>query len=153
MDVIDQVRIWVYTIDFINECCVVKDDEKTSRTETHIYVDTGIYSLGEPADITQYSWYHGKMSKEEAEIAIGKEFLNNFLVRQSSNDLFLTSKRGGWIHHHLINYSTEGYCLEGKEKMFKTIPEMILHYLTFPIVTGSNQILGIGCDREGKTYH
>ncbi len=35
--------------------------------------------------------------------------------------------------------------------MFKTIPEMILHYLTFPIDKGSKQILGIGCDREGKS--
>ncbi len=90
------------------------------------------------------------MSKEEAEIATGMGNFNRFLVQQSSNDLFLTSKRKGWIYHHLINYSTEGYSLEGKEKMFKTIPEMILHYLTFPIDTGSKQILGIGCDREGK---
>ncbi len=89
------------------------------------------------------------MSKEEAEIAI-RGIGNRFLVRQSSNDLFLTSKRRGWIYHHLIKYSTEGYCLEWKEKRFKTIPEMILHYLTFPIDTGSTQILGIGCDREGK---
>ncbi len=89
------------------------------------------------------------MSEEEADIAI-RGIGNRFLVRQSSNDLFLTSKRRGWIYHHLIKYSTEGYCLEGKEKMFKTIPEMILHYLTFPIDTDSKQILGIGCDREGK---
>ena len=90
------------------------------------------------------------MSEAKAEIAIRGSF-NKFLVRQSSNDLFLTSKRKGWTYHHLITYSTytEGYCLEGK-KMFKTIPGMILHYLTFPIDKDSKQILGIGCDREGN---
>ncbi len=35
--------------------------------------------------------------------------------------------------------------------MFKTIPEMILYYLTFPIDTDSKQTLGIGCDREGTS--
>ena len=91
------------------------------------------------------------MSKEDAEIIMrGGGNYNWFLVRQSSNDLLLTSQREGWYYHHLINYSTEGYCLEGKKKIFKTIAEMILHYLTFPIDTGSKQILGIGCDRKSK---
>ncbi len=73
-----------------------------------------------------------------------------FMVRHSSNNLFLTSRRRGWIYHHQINYSTEGYCLGGKKKMFETILEMILHYLVFPMDTDSKQILGIGCDREGN---
>ncbi len=66
---------------FINEYYVVKDGEETSRRETHI---PGIYSLGEPADITQYSWYHGNMSKEEAEIIVLRGSFNRFLVRQLS---------------------------------------------------------------------
>ncbi len=91
------------------------------------------------------------MSKEEAEVVIRLGKVNMFMVRHSSNNLFLTSRRRGWIYHHQIDYSTEGYCLGGKKKMFETILEMILHYLVFPIDTDSKQILGIGCDREGKT--
>ncbi len=56
------------------------------------------------------------------------------------------------VHHHLINYNTEGYHLEEKEIIFKTLPEMITHYLFSPVDSDSDEVLGIGCHRPG-TYN
>ncbi len=97
----------------------------------------------------RYHWYHGNVTKEKAERVMSEGDHNVFLVRHSSHDLFLSSKRGGMIHHHLINYNTEGYHLEEKEMIFKTLPEMITHYLFFPVDSDSDQVLGIGCHRPG----
>ena len=87
------------------------------------------------------------MNDEKAEMALEQGDHNKFLVRQYSENLFLSSKRKGWIHHHLIIYNTDGYRLKERENVFKTIPEMIYYYSTCPI--NSNQVLGIGCGRKG----
>ncbi len=97
----------------------------------------------------RYHWYHGNRTKEKAVRVLSEGDHNVFLVRHSSHDLFLSSKRRGMIHHHLINYNTEGYHLEEKEIIFKTLPEMITHYLFFPVDSDSDQVLGIGCHRPG----
>ena len=67
------------------------------------------------------------------------------LVRQSADDLILSAKMKGWIKHFTINRSPEGYCLQGRNMIFKTIPEMITHYQMFPV--DGTQKLGTACDR------
>ncbi len=99
----------------------------------------------------RYHWYHGNMTKEKAERVLSEGDHNTFLVRHSSSDLFLSSERRGMVHHHLINYTTEGYHLEEKEIIFKTLTKMITHYLSSPIDSDSDEVLGIGCNRPG-TY-
>ena len=70
---------------------------------------------------------------------------NYFLVRQSANDLILSAKIVGWMKRFTIEQSPEGYCLKGRKNIFKTIPEMITHYQTFPV--DGTQSLGTACDR------
>ncbi len=100
----------------------------------------------------RYHWYHGNMTKEKAERVMSEGDHNIFLVRHSSSDLFLSSKRRGTVHHHLIKYNTEGYHLEEKEIIFKTLPEMITHYLFSPVDSDSDEVLGMGCHRPGNVY-
>ena len=97
----------------------------------------------------RYHWYHGNMTEEKAERFMSGGYHNIFLVRYSFNNLFLSSKRQGMVHHHLINYNTEGYHLEKKELIFKTLPDMITHYFFSPVDSDSDQVLGIGCHRPG----
>ncbi len=101
----------------------------------------------------RYHWYHGNMNKDKAERVLSEEDRNTFLVRHSSSDLFLSSKRREMVHHHLINYNTEGYHLEEKEIIFKTLPEMITHYMSSPVDSDSDEVLGIGCHRPGTYMH
>ena len=99
-------------------------------------------------DLTKYHWYYGEITEEETMSVLYKqsEILkhNCFLVRQSDN-LILSAKIKVWIKHFTINQSPEGYCLQGKNTIFKTIPEMITHYQTFPVE--GTQKLGTACDR------
>ena len=102
--------------------------------------DSGIYSKGEPTDLIKYNWYHGNISEEQAEIALSAGTDNAFLVRHSGNKLILSYRIRGWNVHDIIHRSPEGYHLEGKEKVFRTVPGMIEHYKQFPIQ--KDQVLG-----------
>ena len=88
----------------------------------------------------KYDWYHGNISEEQADIALKYGSSNIFLVRHSENQIILSYTTSGWISHDLIHCSPEGYLLERKEKVFKTVAEMIEHYKQFPI--RKKQVLG-----------
>ena len=109
-----------------------------------------IYSQGKPADLLQYDWYHGNISREQADLAMKLSGSNNpFLVRNSGHTLILSKQILGWNSHDTIHCSPEGYHLEGKEEVFKSVPEMISHYQRYPIE--GDQVLGGGItDIPGK---
>ena len=108
--------------------------------------DSGIYSKGKPTDLMKYNWYHGNISEEQAEVAISYGESNTFFVRHTENKLILSYKIRGWKSHDIIHRSPKGYHLEGKEKVFKTVPEMIDHYKQFPIC--GDQVLGTVVDHR-----
>ena len=107
--------------------------------------DSGIYSKGKPTDLMKYNWYHGNISEEQAEIALSDGADNRFLVRQSENKLILSYRIRGWRSHDIIHRSPEAYRLEGKEKVFRTVPGMIEHYKKF-LIQGE-QVLGSAVDK------
>ena len=106
-----------------------------------------VYSKKKPAhaDLTKYNWFHGNISEEQANVALQCEKHNNFLVRGSIHSLILSKKSNGWKSHDIIHHSPEGYRLEGKEEVFKNVPEMIAHYQQFPI--HKDRILGKAIDK------
>ena len=121
-------------------------------TEPHT---NGTYARGKPAHLAMFHWYHDKMTKEEAEEALGSvQDANVFLVRQSDTDLILSMKVKGYISHVTVNYSPKGYSLEGKKHVFTTIPEMITYYQIFPVESDQKQVLGTVCKRQtsGKIF-
>ena len=93
----------------------------------------------------KYDWYHGNISEEQADRKIDKRF-NNFLVRHSENKLILSYRAQGQKSHDIIHRSPEGYRLEGKEKVFKTVHDMIEHYAQSPIKWG--QVLGAAAEKS-----
>ena len=92
-------------------------------------------------------WFYGNITEEQtkAELSFGNG--NSFLVR---NTLTLSSKIRGWVQHTVINYGPEGYCLEGKDRHFRSVREMIAHYQNFPIDKENQQVLGKACDRKSS---
>ena len=104
---------------------------------------TGVYCKGIPADLTRYHWYYGEITEEGSISVLYQEA--SFLVRQFADNIILSAKLQGWIKHFIINRSPEGYCLQGRKNIFKTIPEMITHYQKFPV--DGTQKLGTACDR------
>ena len=115
----------------------------------HMITTTGVYCKGIPADFTRYHWYYGEITEEETTSVLDQqtEVLKHdcFLMRQSDDDLILSAKIKAWIKHFTINRSPEGYCLQGRNTIFKTIPEMITHYQT--LLVDGTQPLGTACDR------
>ena len=92
----------------------------------------------------KYNWYHGNISKEQADIAIAGN-MNRFLVRHSENKLILSYITTGWKSHDIIHRTPEGYRLEGKEKVCKTVHELTEYYQQHPIRRG--QVLGNPADK------
>ena len=110
----------------------------------------GAYCKGNPADLTTRNWFHGSISEEQANTALSTSNHNKFLVRQSNHSLILSNKINGWKSHSIIHHSPEGYRLEGKERVFKTVPEMIAHYQKFPISNRNLQVLGTPIDKAAS---
>ena len=109
--------------------------------------DSGIYSKGKPTDLMKYDWYHGNISEEHADMAVrAGGNINTFLVWHSDNKLILSYKARGWTFHDVIHHTPEGYYLEGKEKVFESVLEMIVHYMKFPI--WEDQTLAIAADKS-----
>ena len=106
-----------------------------------------VYSKGQPVDLMKYDWYHGSISEEQAEGVLARSPNNAFLVRDSHKNLMLSKRINGWPSHDIIHRSPLGYHLEGKEEMFKSVPEMIAHYQQFPI-RHSHHILGGAVDKH-----
>ena len=125
--------------------CPIKYFRINTNLDFSMATTTGVYCKGFPADLIRYHWYYGKITEEETISVLYQEISNCYLVRQSANDLILSAKIKGWIKHFTINQSPEGYCLQGRNTIFKTIHEMITHYQTFPVER--TQKLGTACDR------
>ena len=102
--------------------------------------DRGSYSKGKPTDLIKYDWYYGNITEQHAILMLEGSSTNRFLVRESNQNLILTKQINGWISHDVIHRSPEGYHLEGKRGVFKTVSEMITHYQQYPIK--GNQVLG-----------
>ena len=101
------------------------------------------YDKGEPEDLMKYTWYHGNITKQQAEVGLNREADNKrFLVRVSDNDLILSKSVSGWISHNIIQRSPKGYNIQQGDKIFKSVPEMIAHYQHYPFEGG--QVLGTG---------
>ena len=89
----------------------------------------------------KHSWYHGNITKEQAEAGLkGQATDNGFLIRASGKSLLLSKRIHGWVSHDIIHCSPRGYQLDGKDKVFKSVPNMITHYQRHPI--DGTQVLG-----------
>lgn len=100
------------------------------------------------SELAQYHWFHGKMTKEEAQWTLSTAGNNKFLVRETTKGLglVLSMKIKGWISHHAISYSSDRYSLKGRRENFGTIPEMIMYYHEFPV--WKKEVLGTACDKK-----
>jgi hypothetical protein len=93
-------------------------------------------------ELKEYKWFYGNITEEQADVELGP---NSFLVRHTSNTLILSKKMRGRREDYVINYNPESYWLKGNGQMFKSVPELIVHYQNFPIE--EQHVLGVACDR------
>ena len=104
------------------------------------------YNKGTPAELNKYHWFYGNITEEQAKAELGLGNSNAFLVRYTSDTLILS-----WgLQHTTIHCNPGGYCLEGRDRHFWSIPEMIGYYQYYPIEEKRLQVLGKACDRRSK---
>lgn len=108
------------------------------------------YTKGKPMELDQHHWFYGSITEEQATAELSLGSGNNFLVRHTSDNLILSSKRGGWRYDTVIHHFPEGYWLEGKDHRFKSISEVIVHYQKYPIDEKDQQVLGMARDRRSS---
>nr|XP_054755885.1 SH2 domain-containing adapter protein F-like [Lytechinus pictus] len=92
---------------------------------------------GEPVDpkipLTHQTWYHGKLSRSDAEKKLKSCKEGSYLVRQSESaarDYSLSLKSAkGFMHMKIVfNHQSDGYILGEFSKPFPSISEMICYY-------------------------
>lgn len=116
---------------------------------------------GEPEDITNYIWYHGRISQSTVERMLEKKGVipGSFLIwlTFTNNCFALSWKRlDESISHHDIRYNySNGYYLKDREapkgKFFKSVVEMIAYYQEFPIFAGSEARPGNGASSSSSS--
>jgi len=99
--------------------------------------------------LEDFDWYHGDLTKEEAEAILHSDDSNGFFVYESTHTLVLSTRLNGWKAHSIISYSQKGYHLEGKKKFFKTIPKMVAHYQHSPF--SGKHVLGAAIGKHTTT--
>lgn len=131
-----------------------------------VVVDEEEYTLAE--DYFAEDWYHGRISKDEAERALATSAETSasasagcFLVRESGageQRLILSQVYRGETRHIKILSSPDGgggggghYGLEGSAKGFMGLREMVEHYRTHPI-SDEFGTLGLVCPFLGNHF-
>ncbi|XP_071479401.1 uncharacterized protein [Diadema antillarum] len=103
----------------------MKLDIKTRPLETHgEFVDATI-------QLKSQSWYHGKLSRSDAEKKLKSCREGSYLVRQSESaarDYSLSLKSAKGFMHMKIVYKEEGFILGEFSKPFPSIMDMIGYY-------------------------
>ena len=108
------------------------------------------YTKGTPAELNKHHWFYGNITEEQTNVELSSGDSNHFLVRHTSDILILSFKMRGWVQHITIHHSPEGFCLEGKDRHFQSVPEMIAYYQKYPIEEKRLQVLGKACDRRSS---
>ena len=118
--------------------------------------DSSTYSKGVPLG-WEKDWYHGELSRVQAEHALTVSGCDCFLVRVSQGALILSLIHHGQVHHVSIKYGPGWYELESgsAQYSFTELEELVAHYSSNDI--GDLKItLGAACEKTntaGKLPH
>ena len=95
------------------------------------------------------NWFHGELTRKEAEQCLRATGYDCFLVRQSERLLFLSLAHHGKIHHMSINYGSGWYELENSllRQKFAEINDLVMHYSDHIINGDLRTTLGEACEK------
>ena len=96
-------------------------------------------------------WYHGELTRDQAEEALRASGSNCFLIRESKGSLVLSTILQGQIYHYVIKRGPGRYSLSSSVKNFSDLNELVSYYHNNAIVTESGEALTLGavCRKAG----
>ena len=97
-------------------------------------------------------WFHGELSRVQAEHALTVSACDCFLVRVSQGALILSLLHHGQVHHINIHYGPGWYELESgsAQYSFTELEELVSHYRETAISDSLNITLGEVCQKTGE---
>ena len=109
----------------------------TGRTEDKLVSSEGTSSTytSRFLVLSDKEWYHGELTRDEAEQALKASGCDCFLVRHCQGVLVLSLIHDGGFHHITINYGPGLYELENGSAryIFTELGELVTHYQSYPI--------------------
>uniref|UniRef100_A0AC35UHA7 Tyrosine-protein kinase n=1 Tax=Rhabditophanes sp. KR3021 TaxID=114890 RepID=A0AC35UHA7_9BILA len=102
------------------------------------YNDTGECTyIASYTSLDKYLWYHGRVSRLEAELLLSSSKTNNssFLVRESESlpgQFSISVRFDGRVYHYRINVDVQNYFFITQDTKFKTLNELIKNYSVNP---------------------
>ena len=94
-------------------------------------------------------WFHGELTRVEAEQALSSSNCDCFLIRESEGGLVLSLTHHGKVHHVAIKYGPGWYELEGDsaQRRFTELDDLVLYYHASTISENLQATLGKSCQR------
>eukprot|EP00117_Sycon_ciliatum_P011221 scpid70094/ scgid12797/ Tyrosine-protein kinase ABL1; Abelson murine leukemia viral oncogene homolog 1; Abelson tyrosine-protein kinase 1; Proto-oncogene c-Abl; p150 len=92
--------------------------------------------LTKPNSLEKYSWYHGRISRNEAEYLLKSGINGSYLLRESESipgQHSISLRYEGRVYHYRINndQAAKTYYIT-QEAQFFTLPELVQHHSTNP---------------------
>ena len=115
-----------------------------------------VYVKACPVD-SDKDWYHGELTRDQAEEALRASGSNCFLIRESKGNLVLSLIHHGDIYHMVIKHGPGGYNLSSV-KSFSDLNKLVSYHHNNSIITESGEalILGAACRKanhdSGKVH-
>lgn len=90
--------------------------------------------VGRVNSLEKHSWYHGKLSRNEAEYLLKSGINGSFLLRESESMMgqhSISLRYEGRVYHYRIT-SDSGVYFVTQEAQFRSLPELVHHHSTYP---------------------
>ena len=129
------------------------------NTGTHTKIEIGVtgssmYTKGCLVG-SDKEWYHGELTRDEAEQALKASGCDCFLIRHCQGVLVLSLIHDGKFHHITIKYGPGWYELESgsAQYSFPELEDLATHYCSYPISPNLAFNLGEACEKTpGKNF-
>ena len=110
---------------------------------------TNPYARGSVLSTSDEDWYHGKLTRVEAEQALAASDCDCFLIRESEGGLVLSLTHHRQVHHVAIKYGPDWYELEGgsAQDRFTELDDLVSYYHRKPIRGDLKITLGLAYEK------
>ena len=110
--------------------------------------DYSLYARGSLSCSNQ-EWFHGELTRVEAEQALAASDCDCFLIRESEGGLVLSLTHHGQVHHVAVKYGPGWYKLEGgsAQLRFTELKYLVSYYHGNTISESLQATLGQSCQR------
>ena len=85
--------------------------------------------------LEKHSWFHGNITRAEAELSLSSGINGSFLVRESESkpgQFSISLRYDGRVFHYRIHFDPQGKCYVTPESKFDTLAKLVVHHSKNP---------------------